>query len=223
MEESMEFVQLDAQVEPIINKTKFNNPPVPRTQVPSNPCNDPYGGAPSAATKRAAKCTLGPGQCVKLQERFLLIQAGIKDDRDALLEDIASMEKHCEETKITLETQIKNDEDMLSDAQTKLGFATEKEASAGETGRQVAAEHEQLDSDLRKQMKTCTDNYLNFESELCALKKIRGELMKMKGDGHSGFFQDCEVSKWDPEECTKKCKRKDGEYGEQKLMRSVLT
>ena len=86
-----------------------------------NPCTDKNGGAPSAATKRAAKCVLSGAQCYKLQERFLLIQAGIKDDRDALLEDIASMEKHCEETRITLETQIKNDEDMLSDAQTKLG------------------------------------------------------------------------------------------------------
>merc|ERR1719460_1639453 len=221
----MEFMQLDAHVErsPVINKTQFNNPPVPRTQVPMNPCNDPDGGAPSAATKRAAKCVLSPGACYKLQERFLLIQAGIKDERDALLEDIASMEHHCEETEKTLETQIKDDEDMLSDAQVKLAFATEKEASAGETARQTAAEHEQLDTDLKTQMKTCTDNYLNFESELCALKKIRGELYKMKGDGHSGFFQDCEVSKWDPEECTKKCKRKDGEYGEQKLMRSVLT
>merc|ERR1719258_169070 len=221
--EPMEFLQLDAQIEPVINKTEYNNPPVPRTKVPANPCNDPDGGAPSAATKRAAKCVLSPGACYKLQERFLLIQAGIKDERDALLEDIASMEHHCEETEKTLETQIKDDEDMLSDAQVKLAFATEKEASAGETARQTAAEHEQLDTDLKTQMKTCTDNYLNFESELCALKKIRGELYKMKGDGHSGFFQDCEVSKWDPEECTKKCKRKDGEYGEQKLMRSVLT
>merc|ERR1719482_2089352 len=223
MEESMEFVQLDAQVEPVINKTQFNNPPVPRTQVPMNPCSDPDGGAPSAATKRAAKCTLSKGKCYKLQERFLLIQAGIKDDRDALMEDIASMEKHCEETKLTLETQIKNDEDMLSDSQTKLGLATEKEATAGETARQTAAEHDQLDQDLRKQMKTCTQNYLNFESELCALKKIRGELMKMKGDGHSGFFQDCEVSKWDPEECTKKCFQKGRPFGEQKLTRNVIT
>merc|ERR1719160_1995682 len=222
--ESVEFLQLDSQQAPVINKTEFNNPPVPRTKVPANPCNDPDGGAPSAATKRAAKCTITKSpQCYKLQERFLLIQAGIKDDRDALLEDIASMEHHCEETEKTLETQIKDDEDMLSDAQVKLAFATEKEASAGETARQTAAEHEQLDADLKTQMKICTDNYLNFESELCALKKIRGELYKMKGDGHSGFFQDCEVSKWDPEECTKKCKRKDGEYGEQKLMRSVLT
>merc|ERR1740138_1897432 len=216
--ESMEFLQLDAQIEPVINKTEYNNPPVPRTKVPANPCNDPDGGAPSAATKRAAKCVLSPGACYKLQERFLLIQAGIKDERDALLEDIASMEHHCEETEKTLETQIKDDEDMLSDAQVKLAFATEKEATAGETARQTAAEHDQLDADLKTQMKTCTDNYLNFESELCALKKIRGELYKMKGDGHSGFFQDCEVSKWDPEDCTKKCSG-----GEQKLTRNVLT
>merc|ERR1719197_862366 len=226
MESSMEFLQMDAHVQNpdfTINKTKFNNPPVPQTMVPGNPCNDPSGGAPSAATKRAAKCVLTGAKCYKLQERFLLIQSGIKDDRDALLEDIASMEKHCEDTKNTLEKQIKDDEDMLSDAQTKLGFATEKEATAGETARQTAAENDQLDSDLRKQMKTCTGNYIGFETELCALKKIRGELMKMKGDGHSGFFQDCEVTKWDPEECTKECVANGGTSGEQKLTRSVLT
>merc|ERR1719446_267086 len=208
----------------VINKTKFNNPPVPRTQVPGNPCQDESGGAPSAATKRAAKCTISKSpQCYKLQERFLLIQSGIEDDRDALLEDIASMEAHCKETRETLEAQIKNDQDTLAEYQTKLGDATQKEASAGETARQTAAENDQLDKDLQKQMKTCTANYIGFESELCALKKIRGELMKMKGDGHSGFFQDCEVSKWEPEECTKKCWRKGDSFGEQKLTRSVLT
>merc|ERR1719262_182399 len=117
----MEFLAHDANVEPIINKTKFNNPPVPRTKVPMNPCNDPNGGAPSAATKRAAKCVLTGAMCYKLQERFLLIQSGIKDDYEALLQDKASMEEHCEETKETLEAQIKSDEDMLSEAQTKLG------------------------------------------------------------------------------------------------------
>jgi len=107
---------------------------------------------------------------------------------------------------------------MLSNAQTKLAGATEKEATAGETARQTAAENMQLNLDLNKQMKTCSGNYINFETELCALKKIRGELYKMKGGGPgSVFFQDCEVSKWDPEECTKKC-----EKGDQKLTRSVL-
>merc|ERR1719183_447417 len=217
--QSTEFVQLESQQHQIPNKTKFSNPPLPRTQVPSNPCNDPNMGAPSAADKRAAKCSIKKSpQCYKLQERFLLIQADIQDERDELLDEISMLETFCEETKNLLETQIANDEDMLSNAQTKLAAATEKEATAGENARQTAKENEQLNKDLVKQMKTCSGNYISFETELCALKKIRGELYKMKGGGHSAFFQDCEVSKWDPEECTKVCAG-----GEQKLTRKVLT
>merc|ERR1719174_2650309 len=93
------------------NKTKFNNPPVPRTKVPGNPCIDPYKGAPSPEDKRAAKCTIKKSpQCFKLQERFLLIQAGIADERDQLTVDIAKLEADCAETRGTLETSIANDE-----------------------------------------------------------------------------------------------------------------
>jgi len=89
------------------NKTKFANPPVPRTKVPSNPCKDPYAGAPSAADKRAAKCTIKKSpQCYKLQSRFLEIQGGISDERDKLLEDISNLEEACEAQKKTLETAI---------------------------------------------------------------------------------------------------------------------
>merc|ERR1719163_1488854 len=215
--EAVEFFQMDAKQMP--NMTQFNNPPVPKTEVPGNPCTDPDAGAPSAADKRAAKCTIKKSpQCYKLQERFLPIQAGIMDERDRLLEEISMMENHCEETKQTMETEIADDKDMLSNAQTKLAAATEKEATAGETARQTAAENDQLNKDLVKQMKSCSDNYINFETELCALKKIRGELYKMKGGGHSAFFQDCEVSKWGPEECTKECAS-----GEQRLSRTVMT
>jgi len=76
---------------------------------------------------------------------------------------------------------------------------------------------------LKKQMKTCSGNYINFETEICALKKIRGELYKMKGDGHSGFFQDCVVSKWSPESCSKECDKDREGGGQQKLTRAVLT
>jgi hypothetical protein len=200
------------------SKTKFNNPPVPKTKVPSNPCTDPNKGAPSAEDKRAAKCTLKKSpQCYKLQQRFLVIQAEIADTRDELMDQIASKEEECAELKKSLETSIENDKQLLSDSQTKLAQATEKEASAGETGRQVAKENEGYNGDLVKQMKICSTNYINFETELCALRKIRGDLFKKMKPGHPGFFQDCELSKWTPEECTKKC-----ELGSQKLTRSVL-
>lgn len=215
------FVQVEGSefIDPIVNKTEFNNPPVPFTKVPGNPCNDPNQGAPSPDDKRAAKCTIKKSpQCYKLQSRFLSIQGGIQDERDQLMDDISSLENFCEETAKTLETTIANDQAMLSSQQTKLAAATEKEANAGEQARQTAKQNAQLNEDLQKQMKQCSDHYIQFETELCALKKIRGELYKMKGDGHTGFFQDCEVAKWDPEECTKKCGG-----GEQKLTRAVLT
>merc|ERR1719440_1203095 len=215
--EALEHMELRQM--PVVNKTDFNNPPVPRTEVPMNPCTDPNGGAPSEADKAAAKCTIKKSpQCYKLQERFLLIQAGIQDERDDLLEQIASMENFCKETRDTYESQIQDSKDNLEAAQTKLAGATEKEATAGETARNVAAKNDGLNADLVKQMKTCSTNYINFETELCALKKIRGELYKMKGGGHSAFFQDCEVSKWEPEECTKVCAG-----GEQKIVRAILT
>merc|ERR1719401_1783943 len=96
--------------------------------------------------------------------------------------------------------------------------ATQKEASAAETARQTAKQNDQLNGDLVKQMKLCNTNYVQFETEICALKKIRGELYKMKGGGKAPFFADCEVTKWSPEACSKKCGG-----GVQKLTRSVLT
>merc|ERR1740130_449662 len=198
--------------------TPFKNKPVPMTKVPGNPCTDPNGGAPSAANKRAAKCTLKKSpQCYKLQQRFLIIQAGIEDIRDELMEQIESLQNDCKSMKESLEASIETDKTALASSQTKLAEGTQKEATAGETGRQVAKENAGYNADLIKQMKICTANYINFETELCALKKIRGDVFKKMKEGHKGFFQDCQVSPWTPEACTKVCAG-----GEQKLIRSVM-
>jgi len=213
--EPMDDMPKDA---PKNKKTKFNNKPMPVTKVPANPCTDPMGGAPGAAVKRAAKCTLKKSpQCYKLQQRFLIIQAGIEDIRDELMEQIAALESDCKAMKESLEASIEVDKATLSSSQTKLAAGTEKEATAGETGRQVAKENAAYNADLIKQMKICTGNYINFETELCALKKIRGDVFKKMKEGHKGFFQDCQVSPWTPEACSKVCAG-----GEQKLIRSVM-
>merc|ERR1719454_687061 len=39
--EAVEFLQMNSSQDPIVNKTQFNNPPVPRTAVPGNPCERP--------------------------------------------------------------------------------------------------------------------------------------------------------------------------------------
>merc|ERR1719301_464662 len=126
------------------------------TKVPSNPCTDPNKGAPATGNKRAGKCTLKKSpRCYKIQGKFLQIQAGIEDARDELMEQIAQQQAACKETKETLEASISNDNTLLSASQTSLATATEKEAAAGETGRQVAKENKQYNDDLVKQMKIC--------------------------------------------------------------------
>jgi len=214
----VELVQIGAAP---INKTQFNNPPVPRTAVPGNPCTDPAKGAPSAS-KRGNKCTLSKGNCYKLQERFLLIQSGMKDEEADLQEEISKVEHYCDQARAGLEKQIADDQDMLSNAQTKLAEATEKEANAGEIARKTNDQHGETEGDLKYTMNKCTKKYLDAESELCALKKIRGELGKIQGGDGKTLFQDCEVSPWDPQQCTKDCAY-DGTGGDQNLTRSVLT
>jgi len=200
-------------------KTPEVRPPVGKTEVPQNPCTDPNQGAPSAANKRAAKCTLKQvPQCFKLQQRFLQIQGEIADARDDLMDQIASLERDCKEVENSLLDSIENDNALLQSSQTKLAEAMEKESTAGAKAYQVSIENDGYDADLKKQMAQCSTNYVNFETELCGLKKIRGDVFKKMKEGHDGFFQDCELSTWTPEECNKTCAG-----GEQKVTRSVLS
>jgi len=216
--DSVDFLQLDAEQTPFVNKTNISKPPEPRTPVPQNPCSDKAGGAPTMTHKRAAKCTIAHSpQCYKLQERFLLIQAGVKDERDNLLSEISFTEESCQETTDTLQAQIQDDKDRLESASTKLADSMTKEATSVEKARVTNGLNDKYNKFLVKEMHKCSTNYIQSETELCALKKIRGELYKMKG-GHTAFFQDCMVSKWNPEECSAVCGG-----GEQKLNRNIMT
>jgi len=213
------LLETDARQMPFVNKTHFNNPPVPRTSVPRNPCTDPNAGAPTSARHVSGKCSLSKSPaCPKIRERFVLLQAGIKDEEEILVEEIMRVQESCDSVVATLDTEIQNDVNRQTQAQENLAEAMTMEADAGEAARQTARKHDGLNRDLKKQMKSCSSNYINFESELCALKKIRLELYAKLQGAQPVFFQDCEVSPWNPEECNKKCGG-----GEEKLTRNVLT
>jgi hypothetical protein len=160
-------------------------------------------------------------RCYKIQAKFLQIQAEIEDQRDELMDEMSKEAADCEETKNTLEASIQSDNTLLSDSQTKLATGMEKEATAGENGREVSKENEQYNADLVKQMGICAQNYKDYEMEICALRKIRGDLFKKMTKGkeneHNGFFQDCKMSPWTPEACSKVCAG-----GTQKIIRSVV-
>jgi len=197
-------------------ETEPSDGAAPRTEVPANPCDDEFAGAPSMNDKNANKCTLSGANCEKLRERFLNIQAGIEEEKDDLVEEMAKLKEYCEDVKKTLKLQILTDSNMLSDSKTHLVEAISNMQTSGETADNTAKYHEELKLEMKAKMESCSQDYINFESELCALKKIRGELYQMQGSGHSAFFQDCEVGEWQEKPCTETCGG-----GEQDLERAI--
>jgi len=180
---------------------------VTETMLPASPCTDPNKGMPAPSDKRAAKCTLtGRTTCTKLQERFILIQSGLKDEEDNMKDDVVDLETSCEKTEVTLSKALEKAEQTLKGYQTKLAEGTSCENEAAEVGRLTNQEFEQMTQELQKMKDDCSANYQNFETEMCGLKKVRSELYtKMKGLGGKSSFTDCKVSDWLPGECSKEC------------------
>jgi len=223
---SIALLETSAQQTPLVNKTKFNKEPHPKTIVPNNPCTDPNAGRPAAKDKLSgrSKCSISNSPvCPKIQERFLGIQSGIKDEETILKTEIQALEVSCKEVEDTMDAQISADTKMEKEAEKDLADGEKNEARAEQVARDTNGLHKELDDKLKARMPTCSKNYINFESELCALKRIRGELYKKLKGGYTAFFQDCVVSKWNPAECKKNEKVVSCGGGEQKLSRNVLT
>jgi hypothetical protein len=156
--------------------------------------------------------------CPKMQEKFLYIQEGIVDKRDELQGQIAKLEADCESLKMQLESQISYFESQLKDKQVELAAGTKKQNNAEEQSRLKTKELNGLNADYEAMTTTCHTNYATLEGEECGLKKIRGELYKMKGQDNPAFFQDCVVSDWRPGECSASCAG-----GYMMLERSIVT
>jgi len=213
-ETSVEFTDADEQTPNVTTPMPMEEPQPPVRIPRTKPCK-----TPRVMDKLSAKCSIkNSPNCKPLQERFLLIQAGIMDRRDELKEELNGVEKDCKETKDNYEAQISDLESRLKDQQTRLGSATKKLTVSNEQMRLKEAEFHELKATWASETVTCHGNYENFEGEECGLKKIRGELFKMQGGDTSAFFQDCSVSEWEADECSKSCAK-----GTVVLSRGIIT
>jgi len=191
------FIEVDFQQQPSTNTTPVELP---------QGCDDENAGAPPPeGFGDQVSCTLGPDDCGLLQEKFLNIQAGIQDEFDELKELIQETEDYCEESQLTTTTQILLDEHRLSSNQESLSGAMVMEADYSMLSKTITDQQRVLDGDLKTEMATCTEHYLTYEGEVCALRTIRGEVFKMRSGDSPPIFKDCDVSKWEPEECSASC------------------
>merc|ERR1719469_1196126 len=91
----------------------------------------------------------------------------------------------------------------LSSAQTDLADGTKEQVEAEMSAQLTSGQHSKKKDEFGTTMKDCCQEQNDLRSEICALEKIRGEMLKMKGV--SVFITDCEVSDWEEESCSATC------------------
>jgi len=198
----------------VAKPTEFKNAPLPQQAIPKDPCND----ISYDTGKGKGGCSLRTNpNCLNLQNKFLTIMSDTVDKRDELLDELEELRIGCAKTKHTLEAEIEAFEIKLGSENSKLAEETAGENSAAEEAKMKSEQHEEMEKAMFETRESCSSKLRQFESEICALKKIRGELFKLKGDTHP-FFMDCEVGEWEPEECSATCGG-----GTQILRRQVIT
>jgi hypothetical protein len=225
MRQSIQSSLQEAFVQDNIAKpTEFKNDPLPQQAIPSDPCNGiSYDVGKGGGGGGIEDCMLPPGtpQCLNLQNKFLIIMSDTVDKRDELLDDLEKLRVGCLKTKHTLEAEIEAYTIKEGDENSKLAECTGGENTAAEEARMKAEQHDEMKTAMMQTRTSCSSKLRGFESEICALKKIRGELFKIKGDTHP-FFMDCEVGDWEAEECSVTCGGSRGR-GYQVLRRQVIT
>jgi len=171
---------------------------------------------PPHPEKQLMKCSVSQNpNCANMRDKFLLLQAGISDKRAELQSQLAHLGHSCEDTKLNYEAQITNFETRLKDEQTALARGTEQQNEAEEQSRLKGIEFVKFQKEYTDGMKLCEGNIQGFQVEVCSLGKIRAEIFKIAGSDDE-YFQDCEVSSWNPEACSATCGG-----GTQQLHRSV--
>lgn len=145
----------------------------------------------------------------------MFMQAGAVDDADGRHAQLASMESDCQATKKNLQDQVQSTSLRLQEQQEMLAEATTIMIDAAEQSRLKGLQLDHLEGEHKKTDAFCQDTLNQAAVELCKIKSIRQELFKLEQT--RPFIQDCEVSAWTPEECSKPCGG-----GVQDLVRQVV-
>jgi hypothetical protein len=168
----------------------------------------------SRSTK--AKCSLrSSADCNALRDKLMLMQAGALDDVEGRYAQLASTEEDCKVAKKNMQDQIQSSSLRLQEQQEMLAEATTIMIDAAEQSRLKGLQLDHLNGEHKKMDSFCQETLSQAALELCKIKSIRQELYKIKQK--RPFIQDCEVSAWTPEECSKPCGG-----GVQNLVRQVV-
>lgn len=144
------------------------------------------------------------------------MQSNIADRAESLEQEMSDFAEDCQKTAHSYGAMISELESQYREAQTGLAEATQDQNEADEEGR---VKHQQLvtsENEYHAGMDKCRVNLRSYEKEICGVRKVRAELLRM--NNQDVFVQDCSVSSWIPQECSVSCGG-----GAQRLTRTIVS
>lgn len=155
-------------------------------------------------SRKDGRCTVRSNpDCNTVKDKLMFMQAGVIDSVDGNLAELASTEEDCRAVKANLQAQIKSSTLRLQEQQEMLAEATTIVIDSAEQSRLKGMQQDHLTDEYKKMNAFCQDALVQSAQELCKIKSIRQELFKMEKT--RPYIQDCEVSAWTPQPCSKPC------------------
>merc|ERR1719506_12743 len=163
------------------------------------------------------KCTVsGSPSCPMLRDALSQLTAEVRWARDQAAQSLADTEADCKRLTEDYERQTQEWEQQLEENNMKLSENTGSLNTAEENLRQKVIEANELLKQLADFRKECVKKIKEGAETICGIKSIRQELYQMQT--YNPFIEDCEVSEWQPGECSVECGG-----GELTMTREVVT
>merc|ERR1719261_2126762 len=163
------------------------------------------------------KCTVsGSPSCPMLRDALSQLSAEVRWARDQAAASLHETEEDCKRLTEDYERQTQEWEQQLEENNMKLAENTGVLNDAEENLRQKVLEANELLKQLGDFRKECVKKIKEGAETICGIKSIRQELYQMQT--YNPFIEDCEVSEWQPGECSVECGG-----GELTMTREVVT
>lgn len=160
-------------------------------------------------------CESTTPSCDMLQDKFFAMRTSITDKAEGMQQALMSLHASCDQSAQNFKVQIQEMEFKLSQQQTAMAQAMQDVIQAEEQSRVLGDTLSNLQKELHQMVEECRENSEQFATEMTSVKNVRQQLYE--NEAEKPFIQDCQVSEWTPEECSKSC---DG--GTQNMVRTVV-
>ena len=105
------------------------------------------------------------------------------------MEELDATETHCHDEKVNYLSLIKDSETTLDNSHIDLAGCVADEQTTDIGLDDTMTKHDGLEDDMLNERYECSKKLKIAKSEACALRKIRGELKKIKGVTYIPFFK----------------------------------